>query len=374
MTEEYNAPISRWHDPNYRPYAPKAILEPASDIPAKATDWLIPGWLATSEEQALVGPTGCGKSLLICTLAARISNPENKNAWPPEPRLSQGGRVVIINKEDPSDSALIPRLMAANANLDNISILKKVKTFRGFAPVNLAEHLPDIEDALNDHVDVRLVVIDNITSLYTRDGAKKKTPLPAVMERLRELAVEKRFALLLVSHLKKSGRDKEPISNIAGPLGFITSPRLIMQVGHYGEDDSSTCVLTRSKTSYCSNHGGFLYSVDDIDVGKDGNSIPAGRLVWHGAIAGSARSLLAPSSSGDEAMGRDRKRGIARQFLTEFLSEGPKPKKDVVHAAAEQGISTATLERAAQSLAVIREKERNAGPSSGFVWSLPASE
>lgn len=375
MTHDYSINNPRWDDPNYYgPLTENAILEKTSELPIEEIDWLIPGWLALGEEHVLAGMPQFGKGFLVCTLTARISNPDNHHAWLPESRLSQGGRVVIVNKEDSAEKVLNPRLKAAGACRDNVSIIRTVRTARGLEEINLAQHADELIDTLQRHKDIQLLVIDNLTSLYTRDGIKKAPPLTMVLSRLRSLAKDRSFALLLVTHLKKSATEKEPLSNISGSLSIGSSPRHIMQVGRYAENAPDTFVLTRSKTSNSAGHGGFVYSIEEAEIHTDNRTIKTAKTKWIKYVEGTARALLNPSGCTIEKQQRPSKLQIACSFIEDFLLDGPKAKKEVEHAAAERGIAPATLGRAAQTLSVLSYKETGAGQFSGFLWSLPDSD
>lgn len=375
MNHDLSLPKIRWGDPNYcGPLTEKAILEKTSEMPIENTDWLIPGWLARGEEHVLAGMPNFGKGFLVSALAARISNPDNHDAWLPEPQLSQAGGVVIVNKEDSGEKALTPRLLAAGANLEQVFILRKIKTVRGYAEVNLAEHTDDLIDTLRRHNGIQLLVIDNLTSLYLRDGVKKAPSLSMVLSRLRSFAEERGFALLLITHLKKSATEKEPLANISGSLSVGSAPRHIMQVARYSDNEGQTFVLTRSKTSNCANDGGYVYSIEKSDLHIGDRTVQTAKAKWIKYVEGTARELLNPSGCTIEKQQRTSKLQIACSFIEDFLLDGPKAKKEVEHAAAERGIAPATLGRAAQTLSVLSYKETGAGQFSGFLWSLPDSD
>jgi hypothetical protein len=138
----------------------------AAEIIPEEVKWLWLPWLAREEMAILDGLPGQGKGLLTMDLAARITR-----GWPmpPEPRPNQEddrvfpkpASVVILTAEDNWKTQMVPRLMAADADLSKV--FRPEKEFLAF-PKDL--HL--VEDAVREKK-AKLLIIDPVMN-FIGDG------------------------------------------------------------------------------------------------------------------------------------------------------------------------------------------------------------
>jgi putative DNA primase/helicase len=95
--------------------------------------------------------------------------------------------------------------------------------------------------------------------------------------------------------------------------------------------------------------------------------IIASVVSWGDTVSGNARDILAePESVPNNAA--DGERHEAAEFLTGFLSDGPKPQKEVKEAAEANCHAWRTIRRAQKELGINPSKSTMTG---GWVWSLP---
>ena len=74
--------------------------------------------VAANRINLLAGMGDVGKDVLCCTIAAIVSTGRN---WP-DGSPCQKGKVGYVTAEDEPDDTVVPRLIAAGANLDNVVI------------------------------------------------------------------------------------------------------------------------------------------------------------------------------------------------------------------------------------------------------------
>src|SRR5215472_1886296 len=96
-----------------RPEGRRLELVPASSIKVKPVHWLWKNRVPLGELTLLAGREGIGKSAIAYTLAAWITTGTMKGKYLGEPRA-----VVVAATEDSWEHTIVPRLMAAGANLD----------------------------------------------------------------------------------------------------------------------------------------------------------------------------------------------------------------------------------------------------------------
>ena len=87
----------------------------ASGITPKAVEWIWPGRIARGKHTALAGEPATNKSTLLAEIVACVTT---GRAWPcSEGRPPRKGRVLILSAEDDAADTIVPRLMAADAEL-----------------------------------------------------------------------------------------------------------------------------------------------------------------------------------------------------------------------------------------------------------------
>jgi RecA-family ATPase len=207
-------------------------LEP--DEPA----WLWKNWLQLQLVTILVGPSGCGKSTLTADLIARVTRGD---AMPDGTPCMAPGGAVIISLEENTAQTVLPRLMAAGADLDRVVDLSKVRrrVLRPGDPVRspftLPDDLPVLERAVK-RVKASLVVIDPLMSVVNpaistfRNQTARK-----VVTTLQDYAERLGVAVLIVNHFTK-GRTDNPLNAMAGSKGFSDVVRSVWLFDRDGSD------------------------------------------------------------------------------------------------------------------------------------------
>ena len=111
---------------------------------------------------------------------------------------------------------------------------------------------------------------------------------------------------------------------------------------------------------------GFAYSLELVPMPGNAN-IETSVAVWGERIDGTARDMLAVAESSDDG-GEGTRLREAKDFLLDFLMDGPKPAKVVQAAARDAGHVASTIRRAKGVLGIASAK--NSGDGS-WRWALP---
>ena len=101
----------------------RLISRKAADITPKNIDFLWGGRLAKGKHTAIAGEPGDGKSQLSVYLAATISRGGH---WPCDEGSAPLGTVIIFNSEDGAEDTIVPRLIAAGADMERVHIVSAV--------------------------------------------------------------------------------------------------------------------------------------------------------------------------------------------------------------------------------------------------------
>lgn len=133
------------------------------------------------------------------------------------------------------------------------------------------------------------------------------------------------------------------------------------------EDDAEPGrIFACAKSNIGPEDGAFRYRLRSVAL-HEHPGVEAGAIEWLGAIAGSARDILAEveGSHDEEATTAHSE---AEAFLFDLLAEGPVETKEIKRRAGEAGHAWRTLKRAKSSLNIVARKD---GMSGGWAWRLP---
>lgn len=95
----------------------------ASDAQLKAIDWLWPNRFALGKLGLLAGLPDRGKGLITADMIARITN-KQLNDWPCGEGKAPFGSVIVLSAEDDIEDTIVPRLIAAGADLHRVHIVR----------------------------------------------------------------------------------------------------------------------------------------------------------------------------------------------------------------------------------------------------------
>jgi hypothetical protein len=93
------------------------ISQRASDGEPEKIDWVWSGRIARGKHTTIAGDPGTGKSQVMLSIAAAATT---GGAWPCSEGRAPLGNVVILAAEDGVADTIIPRLIAAGADLDRV--------------------------------------------------------------------------------------------------------------------------------------------------------------------------------------------------------------------------------------------------------------
>lgn len=335
------------------------VVHRVSDVKSVPIEWLWKSRIAYGKVTMIAGDPGLGKSQFGAYLIARITT---GTAWPNNDGSPQIGSAVMLSCEDSVEDTIRPRLEAAGADLSRVDVIEAVRTrtgtMRGLSLITDIQHL---ERFLDEHPDVRLVVIDPITAYLDKADTHKTADVRAAMMPLQTLAASRKIAVVVVSHLNKSGGNGKSINAITGSGAFVALARAAFLVTKDQEDEGLR-LFVQVKNNIASAPGlSFRIQAKTLP-----NGIEAPYVVFEeGTI-----NISADEAIGDGAPQRDHSQiDAAKQFLTEELRHGPVPSTELFERAAEQRISQKTLRRAQKDLGVLAKK--NPKFQGGWIWIFP---
>ena len=339
--------------------ANRLVVRRASDIAPQPVRWLWPGRLPLGKVTLLAGEPGLGKSQLTCEIAASVSTGRE---WPLGEGRAPLGNVLIFSAEDDAADTIRPRLEAAGADLNRVSIVTSVNVRRGNArrSFSLQDDLPLLEAEIERIGDLVLVIIDPVTSYLGKVDSHKNAELRAVLEPLGELAARRGFSVLAVTHFSKSGTGSAN-NRIIGSIAFVAAARAA-HILTLDKDDKERRLFIPTKNNVGPMRQGLTFRTQLLKI-SNGEFAPS--ILWEGTTD------VPPDEALGIGGGTDRSapaREEAEEFLKSILAKGPLPQRRTQSEAKQAGISWAAVRRAKSSLGVKASKSALDG---GWVWKLP---
>src|SRR6187200_906344 len=130
---------------------PGAIVVSAASIPPIPLDPVWSGVLWAGKPTLLCGDPGLGKSMLTADIAARVTTGE---PWPCSAERREPADVLMLSAEDDPADTLVPRLIAAGADLKRVSFISGVNELRNDGMhktwLSLDRHVEQIGAVLRD--------------------------------------------------------------------------------------------------------------------------------------------------------------------------------------------------------------------------------
>jgi putative DNA primase/helicase len=364
-----------------------SIVVCAADIVMRPKEWLWKWHLLRGAQELLTGLPGLGKSqvqchYIACTTAGR--------AWPDGARGGTPANVFMLTAEDVLDQEVVPRLIAAGADLKRIHILKCIKTEgendRQFL---LAQDLDQLEKEVARIGDVGLITIDPITAyMGGKIDSHKTTEVRAQLGPLKDFAERINVAVSTITHPPKSASQKA-IDHFIGSQAFIAAGRIghvcVEEMEEEEDDDdgggngrkerikTGRILFANAKNNPHTIMPTLAYRIEEIIVGQDpttGNNIAAPRVVWdEEPVDINADEAVATAAGRTQAGGgaRDAAQAKVQAFLCDALKGGhPVPQKQIEEEAARRGFTRNQLRTAKQKLGIGSSKS---GFGDGWVWT-----
>lgn len=322
-------------------------LMTASDVPIESTEWLKPDWIPLGMLTLLAGKGGLGKSTLWAAWAADVTLGRMPGKYAGEAKS-----VLICAGEDDLSRTIVPRLMAAGADLSKVSFV--------VVDVNGLESglvLPIDTQALikaAEAVDAALIVLDPlVTFLDAKLDSHKDHSVRQALKPLSEAANRIGCSIIGLVHLSKGGQGRIE-ERILGSVAFTNAARSVIGVVRDPEDPQSDLRLAALVKNNLAKDAetALVFRLTSVDVPSDDGQgfaqvakveIVDERFIDRSMIDEEPRSAMEREEL-DEA----------ESWLLHFLSGWPmaQQSKDVLKAGKLEGFGKTALYRARASAGV----------------------
>lgn len=337
----------------------RANAVPASAIRPQAIRWAWPGWLALGKLTILAGAGGTGKTTLTIGLAATMTS---AGRWPDGEPCRERRSVVIWSSEDDPADTIVPRLIAAGADLGRVYILQgRINGLGEVEPFDPARDMDLLAAELERIGDVGMVMLDPIVSAVAGD-MHRANDVRRALQGLVDLAEQYGCAVLGITHFSKGSAGNNPAERVLGSQAFGALARTVLVAAK--QEDSEQRVLARAKSNIADDSGGCSYTVEECTV-DDG--ITTTRVLWGEKIEGSAREILADVERTNEEVPDD---DDPVEALRRILSDGPTTGREAKRLMTENGYTAKQIRTAREKLSVVASRD-GFGKDMKTFWSLP---
>jgi hypothetical protein len=317
----------------------------------------------------IAGREGIGKSLLLTWKTAGITCGTLPGIYAGTPRP-----VFYCATEDSWQHTIVPRLMAAGANLTLVYRVE-VEAIEATAGTSFRVELSmprdcDLLAAEVKRLEVALVVLDPLMSAVDRAvDTNNDREMRTVLEPLARLADDTGCMIVGLGHFNKSG-DADPLNLVMGSRAFAAVVRAVLVAARDPDAQDGSCVLSQAKNNLGRlDLPSLTYAVQSATVETPEGEANVGRLHFTGESAKSVADILADAGAASERT----ERAECAEWLKQALEAGPRRSREV-EAEAENigGFSHRTLTRARKHLHVHAEQLAT-GPQGRNEWwlSLP---
>lgn len=315
------------------------------------------------------GDPGLGKSSLMTSW---IADHTMGRPWPdgnPAPEEERG--VILISAEDDPSDTILPRLMVADGNADEVIILNQIPKLSESGeqlldtagnPMMELINFPDcaglLEQVVESAGNIGLIVIDPLMAYFSRGySSNSDQDVREALTPISLLAQRTGASVIVLRHLNKSGGTKA-LYRGGGSIGIVGLTRTGMLFGK-AKDDPELRVLAAVKNNIgmpAKSLGYRMVPVPGTDVA---------RMECVGEVPHTADDLLVGEIITDVDAEEKTEAAI---WLEEFLRPGPRPAPDIFREARRHEFSQRAIKEAKVMLKI---KPRKSGFEGGWLWGLP---
>lgn len=297
-------------------------LKRYSSVTAASVDWLWYPYIPFGKITLLQGDPGCGKSTLMMSIIAAVSN----GSFSPDGRRYKSPMHVIYQcSEDGVADTIKPRLNAAGANCGNVAFWDEEMDMITLGDEKIRRAIEAFQ--------ARLLVIDPVQAYLGDADISNATGMRKMLRQLAIWASRYKCAVVLIGHLNKKEGSKELYRSL-GSIDLIAAARSVIQISS-SDDGSNTKALQHIKSSL-------------TPKGKDESFV----IDSQGCIRWRDQNEESFSESYGVPSPKTSKHTQAMDMILSELSSGPMKASEVQNKVASWNISERTLQTVKKELGI----------------------
>lgn len=341
----------------------RVLLTRAADISPRPVRWLWDGRVALGTLSLLAGREGLGKSTLAYWLAARVTRGELPGHYEGTPKAT-----LVCATEDSWEHTIVPRLMAADADLSRVYRVEVVNVLDIHVGLSLPRDLP----AMAHHArgtDAALLLLDPLMSRLGDLDTHRDAEVRQALEPLAAIADQARMSVLGLIHHNKSG-GSDPLQLVMGSKAFTAVARSVHTVVPDPDDDTDSRRLfgTPKNNLGRSDLPTLSFAIESYAIPTDDGTAWTGRLAWGQEQTGTIGDAMRRANVAEEdKSATSEAAGWLEDHLT--LTGGTDDSASIKRQGQKAGHSQDALKRARHKIGATITSE---GFPRRTFWSLPA--
>lgn len=318
----------------------RIILTKASSIEPLPTTWLWANRLPTGALALIAGPEGTGKSTVGYSLAAQITR-----GTLPGLHLGHPRNVIVAATEDSWARTIVPRLMAASADLDRVYRIEVRTVLDVGGYLTLPKDVPGLEQAVHDTAAVLLLLDPLMSRLEAGLDTHKDAETRRALEPVAATAERTGLAVVGLIHFNKGG-SADVLNNVMASKAFTAVARSVSTVIRDPDDDTGRrrifgtpkCNLGRDDLPL------LPFRIEEHTfLNRAGDLVATSRVEWLAEQQGTVADLMRQSrDTGDQTVVAE-----VADWLADYLETqgGSAARKNIVDAARKERFSEDQLKR-----------------------------
>jgi len=333
----------------------------ASDVVVEKTHWLWKPYIPQGKITVLAGDPGMGKSTIVNDLISRIT----RGTYMPFGLRTVSGVCAIASAEDAANDTITPRLIAAEAKLEKVHIIRKVIIAEEEHFLTLPRDVNRLQDFVT-HYGARLLIIDPLSAFLERGtDSHKDQDIRSVLAPLEAMAEKTKVAVLIVAHFNKR-EDASMLYRVGASIGLVGAARSVLGVAKTPKDGTS--VLFHAKSNLDRMGKAISYETRSKRVTKQETKrewkgedvVESSTIRWRAEVDfdPNQQTFMTESQAENEAEG----------FLRQLLVDGELPADEIFAEARKAGIPKGQLTRVKSEIGVVLRRK-----GQKWFWKLPSA-
>lgn len=343
----------------------RIVLTKASTIEPLPTTWLWDNRLPTGALALIAGPEGTGKSTVGYTLAAQVTRGKLLGMHHGTPQA-----VIVAATEDSWARTIVPRLIAAGADLELVFRIE-VRTVLGTGGyLTLPKDVPGLEAAVRETGAVLLLLDPLMSRLEAGLDSHKDAETRRALEPIAATAERTGLTVVGLIHFNKSGA-ADVLNNVMASKAFTAVARSVSTViRDPNDDDGRRRIFGTPKNNLGRDDLPLLpfHLTEHRFSNRSGDTVVTSRVEWLGEQQGTMADLMRQArDTGDRSAAAE-----VAEWLADWLTtQGDRaPRKDIMDAARKERYSDDQVRRGREKLGL--QTRRKGFPS--VTWWMTAAE
>ena len=320
--------------------------------------WLWRGRILAGKLNVFSGEPDVGKGMTTVDFAARITRhidfPDCKN------ELDGPKGVLLLSSEDDMEDTIVPRLIAAGADMTRIHFVQISENTSGTREegiVCLDRDLPILEAEIRLNPDIVLIIPDPVIAFLGDADPNKDKEVRPIYSKMKTFAKRLNVAWLFVNHWNKN-QNATSINKTSGAKTMVSAPRATWMFSRSPEDPTRFLMMKGKGNLSSGRTKTLAYRIVSVpfDFGDGRPADPDGipKLVWDGETDHTCDEVLQDASEP-----KNRRSSKAEDLLNKLLVGGVKLAREIYVAGDKEGLSTDKMKRARYQLGYIAREVGN---------------